>query len=114
MDFAFNSRQLVRIAEILKVIAHPVRLEILELLHSRPGITVNEIQSSLTIDIEQSALSHHLIKMKDKGIITCERNGVYMEYELQDGKLMNLFECMAKCDMVMRPSESSSEVPEII
>lgn len=91
--------RLERVADILKVIAHPVRLEILGILENYPGASVSDIQERLSLDVEQSALSHHLIKLKDRGVIQCTRNGVFMQYSLIDPKIMNLFSCMSNCDI---------------
>jgi len=92
--------RLERVADVLKVIAHPVRLEILEILENYPGSSVTDIQERLSGEVEQSALSHHLIKLKDRGVIQCSRSGVFMQYSLVDNKLMNLFSCMSNCDII--------------
>jgi DNA-binding transcriptional ArsR family regulator len=69
-------------AELLKVIAHPARLKILLLLASQGPRNVSGIQDQL--HLEQSLLSHHLIKLKDKGVLTCQRKGKEMHYGVND------------------------------
>ena len=59
-----NAEQVIRVAEILKTIGHPVRLEILEALEEKEPLSVSEIQEKINLVTEQSLLSHHLIKMK--------------------------------------------------
>lgn len=70
-------------AEVLKCIAHPVKLEILRLLSEKVGLCVGEIQNKLGCQCEQSMLSHHLIKMQDKGILNVNKIGKQRFYELQ-------------------------------
>jgi DNA-binding transcriptional ArsR family regulator len=69
-------------ADILKCIAHPVKLEVLHLLKSHDSLCVGEIQDLLGCGCEQSMLSHHLIKMQDKGILKAVKKGKQRHYEL--------------------------------
>lgn len=71
------------IANLLKCIAHPVKLDILALLNQQEALNVSEIQMMLGCDCEQSMLSHHLIKMKDKGILSSSKQGKNIYYSLQ-------------------------------
>ncbi len=61
--------KLDKVAEILKAIAHPIRLEVLETLEFNEPLTVSEIRAQIDMEVEQSLLSHHLIKLKDKGVL---------------------------------------------
>ncbi|HRK60158.1 MAG TPA: metalloregulator ArsR/SmtB family transcription factor, partial [Candidatus Kapabacteria bacterium] len=79
-----EAQRLEKAAEILKTIAHPVRLEVLNMLETYRELSVSDIQEKLSITIEQSMLSHHLIKMKDKGILTSQKNGVSVVYRLAE------------------------------
>ena len=90
-------QKLAKVAEVLKAISHPVRLEILEILEVHEKLTVSEIRETLAPDIEQSMLSHHLIKMKDKGILRSTKKGKYISYEITDRQLLHIFDCMENC-----------------
>ena len=91
--------QLTRVAEILKTIGHPVRLQILEALEEKEPLTVSEIKEKIESDTEQSLLSHHLIKMKDRGILKCEKQGMNVLYRLEDRNILKIFECMESCNL---------------
>ena len=67
MDTFLDLSQREKIAFILKTIAHPVRIGIIELLTHNPQLTVNEICEGT--DCEQSLISHHLAIMRLKGIL---------------------------------------------
>ncbi len=94
-----TAEEITRVAEILKTIGHPVRLQILEALEEKEPLTVTEIQENIDTDIEQSLLSHHLIKMKDRGILKCEKHGMNVLYRLEDRKILKIFECMESCSL---------------
>ncbi len=93
----FSFEQLERVATILKVIAHPVRLEILEVLEAHQPLNVKEIQSHLKADVEQSMLSHHLIKMKDKKVLTSVKQGKFIYYSILEKQILGILDCMEKC-----------------
>ena len=57
-------------AQTLKVIAHPVRLEILLHLADSTKIDVTTLCDKLSCGCEASMMSHHLTKMKAHGILT--------------------------------------------
>lgn len=88
-----------RMAEILKLIGHPIRLKILRVLDENPSLTVAEVQEK--VEIEQSLLSHHLIKMKDKGVLKSSRNGRNINYSLKDRQILKIFDCMERCDVIL-------------
>ncbi len=94
-----TAEEITRVAEILKTIGHPVRLQILEALEEKEPLTVTEIQEKIESDTEQSLLSHHLIKMKDRGILKCEKHGMNVLYRLEDRKILKIFECMESCSL---------------
>jgi ArsR family transcriptional regulator len=94
-----TAEEITRVAEILKTIGHPVRLQILEALEEKEPLTVTEIQEKIESDTEQSLLSHHLIKMKDRGILRCEKQGMNVLYRLEDRKILKIFECMESCSL---------------
>lgn len=92
--------KLERAAEVLKTISHPVRLEIIEHLAESEPLCVGDLQARLRTQVEQSMLSHHLIKMKDKGILVCEKRGTHIFYRLADRTFLNMFDCLASCPLL--------------
>jgi ArsR family transcriptional regulator len=90
-----TSEQLERAASMLKAVAHPMRLSILQLLEREGKLSVNEICDKLST--EQSLTSHHLSNMKLKGILSCEREGQRILYYVKIVELSNLLRCMEAC-----------------
>ncbi len=95
MDTALNFSQREKVAYILKTIAHPVRIGIIELLTHHERLTVNEICEG--IDSEQSLISHHLAIMRLKGILSDRKQGKNVYYSLQLQEVTNVIECIEHC-----------------
>lgn len=89
-----------KIAKILKVIAHPVRLQVLAALRQSQQLNVSQLSDMVALEVEQSLLSHHLIKMRDNGVLQCRKEGMYVYYSIVDPKIFNILDCMESCDLV--------------
>lgn len=83
-----DKKKLEKAAYVLKCLAHPVRISIIDLLEQRDRLTVTQLQQVLKI--EQSLLSHHLINMRDKGIVNTHREGKNIYYSLTDTTLTDI------------------------
>ena len=92
---ALEPEQLERASSMLKAIAHPMRIAILSYLEDGRKLTVTEIHEKL--NIEQSTTSHHLGIMKDKGVLSSQRDGKNTYYFLRHEQLSNIVECISKC-----------------
>ena len=91
--------KLQKVAKILKTIAHPVKLEILEVLEFKEPLDVTTICNKIGLECEISMMSHHLSKMKDNGILVSEKRGKQVFYSIADRHLLNIFDCMENCDL---------------
>ncbi|RZK32030.1 MAG: transcriptional regulator [Hymenobacter sp.] len=85
MSEGLTERDTQRVAELLKVLAHPIRLKIINLLSQHRELNVTAVQEQIAIS--QSLASHHLNKMNDKGILTKVRGGKEHYYSLADPTL---------------------------
>lgn len=87
-------------ARILKVIAHPVKLEILQILGDHQAMDVTSLCECIGAGCEISMMSHHLAKMKDNGILTSEKRGKQVFYSIADKSILKLFNCLEQTDLV--------------
>lgn len=76
----FNNEKLHYSAELMRALAHPLRLKILEFIDQHGAINVNKIYNSL--QIEQSITSQHLKIMKLAGVVNAEKDGKYVSYSI--------------------------------
>jgi DNA-binding transcriptional ArsR family regulator len=90
-----SAEQLEKAANMLKAIAHPMRIAILNYLEDGKKLTVTEIHELL--NIEQSTTSHHLGILKDKGVLASKREGKNTFYFLKHENLSSIVECVSQC-----------------
>lgn len=72
----FNPVQLDYSCELMRALAHPLRLKILEFIDRNGSVNVNKIYSNLKI--EQSVTSQHLSILRLTGVITTEKVGKFV------------------------------------
>lgn len=82
-----NQRDLEISSEILRALAHPLRMRILEFIDQHRLINVNKIYSSL--NLEQSITSQHLRILRQAGLVETEREGKFIHYKLNYPRLNN-------------------------
>lgn len=82
-------------SEILKAIAHPVRLHILELLRDGQKLTVTELFEKL--ELEQSVVSQHLRILKDRDVVCCDRDGKNRYYFLKHAGMSSVVGKISGC-----------------
>lgn len=90
-----NIEKLELAANLLKAIAHPMRIAILKHLEGGKKLTVTEIYEAL--GIEQATTSHHLGILKDKGVLCSRRDGKNTYYFLKHEMLTQILDCIYKC-----------------
>ncbi len=90
-----SPEELERAANMLKAIAHPIRIAILNYLDDGKKLTVSEIHKLLKI--EQSTTSHHLGILKDKGVLSSKREGKNTYYFLKHENLSTIVDCINQC-----------------
>ena len=88
IDFASN---------VFKLLGHPLRLRIVELLDIHGEETVNRI-AELT-EQPQSTVSLYLNRLKNAGLLKSRRDGNQTFYALSEDRLPTLLNCMRGCSL---------------
>ncbi len=86
-----NEKIAEHVAEVLKAIAHPVRLQIVELLQAgemRGGDIVEALGG------KQAITSQQLNMMKAKGVLSCRRDGARVYYRIENKNVIKLLRCI--------------------
>lgn len=86
---------LEKASNMLKAIAHPVRILIVGCLEEGQKKTVTEIHTQL--GLEQSTASHHLGILKDRGVLSSKREGKNTWYFLKHENLKTVLNCVSSC-----------------
>ncbi|HJO95982.1 MAG TPA: metalloregulator ArsR/SmtB family transcription factor [Victivallales bacterium] len=88
MDYTY----LNRVADCLKLMAHPVRIRMVEIL-SNGLYPVNEIAKLCEIPPNQAC--EHLRLLKNHDLLDSERNGRIVYYKIKSQQLTDLLSCIA-------------------
>lgn len=88
--------QLEMAADKIRVVAHPLRLAILELLEPDKKMNVTQIREKLNIG--QATASHHLNILKSKDILQSCREGRRTYYYIKQKTLARLIICINRCN----------------
>jgi ArsR family transcriptional regulator len=87
--------KLEKVAEIFSGLAHPTRLEILEILENGKPLSAGEILEYLKIDA--TLLTHHLAKMRYLGILESSKQGRKVYYRLVMPEITAVLDCIQDC-----------------
>jgi len=87
-----NKKLYQRRVDILKALAHPSRLLIVDVLHDRGELCVCDLEK--VVGSDQSTVSKHLSILKQSGIIDLRRDGKNSMYRLARPCVMDFFTCI--------------------
>lgn len=88
----FNNEKISESTEILRALAHPLRLKILEFIDQNEEINVNKIYN--TLNLEQSITSQHLKILRLAKLVDANRDGKYIYYSINYDRLHNSIESL--------------------
>jgi ArsR family transcriptional regulator, arsenate/arsenite/antimonite-responsive transcriptional repressor len=93
-----NTEQIAKFAHMFSAMGMEPRLRIMQLLLAAhpEGMVVGEIQSEL--DIPNSTLSHHLEKLRNKGLVVVSRESTFLRYSANTEALQEVLQFLyAEC-----------------
>jgi len=96
-------------ADFLKILAHPVRLQIIEFLKSGEK-NVGAIVK--TLGIPQSSLSRHLLVLREGGILRSRQQGTTIYYNIEDHNIFYVLRPIA--EMLRKRLRRTEEVLSIL
>jgi ArsR family transcriptional regulator len=83
-----------RLADTLKLLAHPQRLKIIEILQREEEAPVHSLTEQL--GLAQAATSHHLNRMRRVGLLASERHGKEVWYSIADDRALAILDCVRR------------------
>ena len=87
--------QAQRLSDDLQALAHPVRLQILDLLARNQGqVCVCDLEAALPV--KQPTVSHHLKLLGEAGLVGCERRGIWSYFYVRREALADLTRLIAE------------------
>lgn len=91
MKSILEDEQLQRAAETLRVVSHPARLRIVEILVAGER-SVTAIQD--TLGITQSQTSQHLSNMRVRGVLKSRKDGNMVYYSIANPDVVKVIHCI--------------------
>ncbi|MCA9234682.1 MAG: helix-turn-helix transcriptional regulator [Planctomycetales bacterium] len=79
-------------AKVLKALAHPVRLKLIDVLAEHEEVCVCDLTEAIGMDM--STVSRHLMQLKNAGIAESDKRGQMVFYRLRVKCLKSLFGCI--------------------
>ncbi len=92
MNVRLQQEKLTQAAELLRALAHPLRLKIIGFIDKNDSIHVNKIYNSLKL--EQSITSQHLRILRLAEVVNTRREGKFIFYSLNYDKLGNTIDAI--------------------
>jgi len=83
-----------RHADMCGAFAHPLRLELLQLLHERGESTVSDLAEAT--GVRMANLSQHLAIMRSTNMVLARREGVSVYYRLADSRIIQAFDLITQ------------------
>ncbi|VAW79486.1 Arsenical resistance operon repressor [hydrothermal vent metagenome] len=83
------------LAALFKTLSEPVRLRIVYLLLESGELCVCDLVD--TLGLSQSVVSRHLAYLRNNGLVTTRREGVWVYYCMVEGCCEPLFEHIRQC-----------------
>ena len=96
---SFNGVKLDYACELMRALAHPLRLKIMEFIDHQGVVNVNKIYNAL--NIEQSVTSQHLSILRLAGVIQTEKVGKYVQCRLN-------YDCIGRAEVAVNNFLSAS------
>lgn len=98
MDMSIKEKKVL----ILKGMAHPVRMGIVEYLSGTGELCVCDITERFSCD--RTTISKHLALLRELGILSCRKEGLHIYYRLEMKCLATLLDCIEKVASGARPN----------
>jgi ArsR family transcriptional regulator len=98
-----------RHADMCRVFAHPLLLELLQLLHERGECTVSDLAEAT--GVRMANLSQHLAVMRSTTMVLSRKEGASVFYRLADPRIMQAFDLITQVllDQMARDEELRRE-----
>lgn len=97
-------------ANFLKILAHPVRLMVLNQLVDGEVRTADLLEKS---DLSQSAFSQHLRILRDKGLVETRKDAQQVFYSISDNRVRRILKAMQEtfsCQVSPQASEHTERM----
>lgn len=103
---AIDPSVLERASRVIRVVGHPLRLRLLELLEGGERNVTELVQAS---GIGQAMVSQQLKILRAEGVVGDRRDGTRVFYRITEPKVSRILDCIRECDIpdLLGPSNTT-------
>jgi ArsR family transcriptional regulator len=94
-----DPRVFERAARVIRILGHPLRLRILELLEIEER-NVTDLQDEL--EVTQAVISQQLAILRSEDVVASRREGARVYYRIVEPKVSHILDCIRQCDLPER------------
>ncbi|MEI4679774.1 metalloregulator ArsR/SmtB family transcription factor [Bacillus cereus] len=91
-NFNMDSYDYEQSANILRVLGHSIRLEIMHILLRKGPLNVSQLWRE--VELPQSTVSQHLNKLKSLKLVSYDRKGLEVFYRVDDPKIIKIIKTL--------------------
>jgi DNA-binding transcriptional ArsR family regulator len=85
-----------RAARVIRVLGHPLRLRMLEVLEGGEHHVTDLVRAS---GVTQALVSQHLAILRTEGVVGARRDGLRVFYRITEPKVHRILACIRECDL---------------
>jgi DNA-binding transcriptional ArsR family regulator len=85
-----------RAARVIRVLGHPLRLRMLEVLETGEHHVTHLVRAS---GATQALVSQHLAILRAEGVVGARRDGLRVFYRITEPKVHRILACIRECDL---------------
>lgn len=100
---AISQEELEVSSDLLRALAHPLRLKILAFIDKNESVNVNKIYN--TLNLEQSITSQHLRVLRLAGLVNTDRDGKFIHYSIKYDKVKATVEAVGAFLTAEKPAK---------
>jgi DNA-binding transcriptional ArsR family regulator len=94
MTLAQNAERYEMQAEVLRALAHPIRLAVLDILKDGERCVCEIVEALASLGAERSNVSRHLAVMRQGGLVRDRKAGLKVFYELRTPCVTGFLSCV--------------------
>lgn len=96
---------LERAARVIRVLGHPLRLRLLEVLEGGEHHVTDLVNAS---GASQALVSQHLAILRAEGVVGARRDGLHVFYRITEPKVHRILACIRDCDLPNLTGEATA------
>jgi ArsR family transcriptional regulator len=105
-----DTEVLARASRVIRVVGHPLRLRLLELLEGGERNVTELVRGA---GVSQAIVSQQLRILRTEGVVGARRDGPRVFYWITEPKVSKILECIRECDLPNVAGRSAATSPAL-